>query len=123
MLSRSSCTSTTWYGARSTWEYCLAAPTRAEIRVVQSSSSLISSSVSIAQYSQRTASAQRRGLHRRRDCSSQAISSPAATMVGASCQPSSSPCESSHSVMASSVSDASSGEIACASGTRLTAAS
>ena len=36
MLSSSSCTSTTWYGARSICEYCLAAPTSVEIRVVES---------------------------------------------------------------------------------------
>ena len=46
VLSSSSCTSTTWYGARSSCEYCLAAPTRVETRVVESSISFISSSVS-----------------------------------------------------------------------------
>jgi len=46
VLSSSSCTSTTRKGARSIWEYCLAAPTSVEILVVESSISFISSSVS-----------------------------------------------------------------------------
>ena len=37
----------TWNGARSSCEYCLAAPTRVETRVVASSISFISSSVSM----------------------------------------------------------------------------
>ena len=36
----------TWNGARSSWEYWRAAPTSVEIRVVASSISFISSSVS-----------------------------------------------------------------------------
>ena len=46
MASSRSCTSTIWCGARSSCEYCLAAPTRPEIRVTASSISSISSSVS-----------------------------------------------------------------------------
>src|SRR6516165_4190418 len=46
VLSSRSRTSTTWYGARSSCEYCLAAPTSVVIRVVESSISFISSSVS-----------------------------------------------------------------------------
>lgn len=46
VLSSSSCTSAFWKGARSSWEYCLAAPTRVEIRVVESSISFIRSSLS-----------------------------------------------------------------------------
>ena len=55
VASSSSCTSTTWNGARSICEYCLAAPTSAEIRVVASSISFISISVSTVYASQRTA--------------------------------------------------------------------
>ena len=36
------------WGARSSWEYCLAAPTRVEMRWVESSISFISCSVSSA---------------------------------------------------------------------------
>ncbi|SLH41416.1 Uncharacterised protein [Mycobacteroides abscessus subsp. abscessus] len=39
--------STTWKGARSICEYCLAAPTRVEMRAVESAISFISSSVSM----------------------------------------------------------------------------
>ena len=46
VLSSSSCTSTIWKGARSSCEYCFAAPTRVEMRVVASAISFISSSVS-----------------------------------------------------------------------------
>ena len=46
VLDSRSCTSTTWNGARSSCEYCLAAPTSVEILVVASSISFISSSVS-----------------------------------------------------------------------------
>ena len=42
VLSSSSCTSTTWSGARPICEYCLAAPTRTEMRVVASSTSVMS---------------------------------------------------------------------------------
>ena len=42
-----SCRSTVRYGARSICEYCFAAPTRLEMRVTESSISLISDSVSI----------------------------------------------------------------------------
>ncbi len=47
VLSSSSCTSSTWCGARSICEYCLAADTSVEMRVVESSISFISSSVSM----------------------------------------------------------------------------
>ena len=46
VLDSSSCTSTTRKGARSSWEYCLAAPTSVEILVVESSISFIRISVS-----------------------------------------------------------------------------
>src|SRR6266851_1003432 len=117
VLSSSSCTSMTWYGARSSCEYCLAAPTRVEIRVVESSISFISSSVSTVQYSQRSAPASVAASTVAATWSSHEASSPAATKAGASCQPSSSPWESSQSATASSRSDASSGERACAFGT------
>ncbi len=46
VLSSSSCRSAFWNGERSIWEYCLAASTSVEIRVVESVISFISSSVS-----------------------------------------------------------------------------
>src|ERR1700731_2646762 len=118
VLSSSSCTSTTWYGARSSWEYCLAAPTRGEIRVVASSISFMSSSVSAVQCNQRSAASSVAASTVAATCSNQAASSPAATKVGAICQPSLIPCEPSQSATASSTSDASSGDRGGAFGTR-----
>ena len=87
MLSRRSWTSIAWYGARSICEYCLAATTRVDTRLVESWISLMSSSMSSVAEPADGAPGGR--SPRAATWSRKASSSPAWTNAGASSQPSS----------------------------------
>ena len=124
VLSRPSWTSTSWYGARSSWEYCLAAPTRVGDpggRVLD----LVHQQLGLERVGE-PAQAAVEVLRRRtvsRDLSSQSTSTPAATRVGAISQPPAMPWSSSQSPSSSSASLASIGESLGALATRSTASS
>ena len=79
--------SMSWSAARSICEYCLAAPTRVEMRVTESSISSISCSVSSAYATQWIPSGSSSGGMVSATSSSQSAFTPAATNAGARSQP------------------------------------
>ena len=101
--------STTWYGARSICEYCRDAATSVEIRVVASSMSFISSSVSTVPCSQCMIAPNAAAGTAAAAWSSHSRSMPAETKAGARSHPSVKSCSSNQSPIWSSRSAASNG--------------